>query len=80
VHDPTCHACPVACKKGGRDQGGTASTWRASSTSRLVARRQLRKRQPGLIAYIIDLCNDYGWTPSSTVRSSAWRWRPAKRS
>jgi len=61
VHDPTCHACPVACKKEVETHGKYAvhmESFEYEPAWALGANCGNANRES--IAYIIDLCNDYG--------------------
>jgi aldehyde:ferredoxin oxidoreductase len=61
VHDPTCHACPVACKKEVETHGKFAvrmESYEYEPAWSLGANCGNGDRDS--IAYIIDLCNDYG--------------------
>jgi aldehyde:ferredoxin oxidoreductase len=61
VHDPTCHACPVACKKEVETHGKFAvrmESYEYEPAWSLGANCGNSDRDS--IAYIIDLCNDYG--------------------
>jgi aldehyde:ferredoxin oxidoreductase len=61
VHDPTCHACPVACKKEVETHGKYAvrmESFEYEPAWSLGANCDNDNRES--IAYIIDLCNDYG--------------------
>jgi aldehyde:ferredoxin oxidoreductase len=61
VHDPTCHACPVACKKEVETHGRYAvhmESFEYEPAWSLGANCGNANRDA--IAYIIDLCNDYG--------------------
>ena len=61
VHDPTCHACPVACKKEVEAHGRYAvhmESFEYEPAWSLGANCDNANRES--IAYIIDLCNDYG--------------------
>ena len=61
VHDPTCHACPVACKKEVETHGKYAvrmESYEYEPAWSLGANCGNDNRDS--IAFIIDLCNDYG--------------------
>ncbi len=61
VADPTCHACPVACKKEVETHGKYAvhmESFEYESSWSLGANCGNDNRDS--IAFIIDLCNDYG--------------------
>src|SRR5512146_851701 len=61
VHDPTCHACPVACKKEVETHGKFAvhmESFEYEPAWSLGANCGNADRDS--IAFIIDLCNDYG--------------------
>ena len=62
VNDPTCHACPVACKKEVETEPGKYNVHMESveyeSAWSLGAACLNGNRDA--IAYMIDLCNDYG--------------------
>jgi len=61
VNDPTCHACPVACKKEVETHGKYAvhmESFEYESAWSLGANCGNDNRDS--IAFIIDLCNDYG--------------------
>jgi len=61
VHDPTCHACPVACKKEVETHGRYAvhmESFEYEPAWSLGANCGNDNRDS--IAFIIDLCNDYG--------------------
>ena len=61
VHDPTCHACPVACKKEVETHGEFAvrmESFEYEPAWSLGANCNNDNRES--IAYLIDLCNDYG--------------------
>ena len=61
VEDPTCHACPVGCKKEVHTQGKYGvhmESFEYESAWSLGANCELDKRDA--ISVLIDLCNDYG--------------------
>lgn len=61
VHDPTCHACPVACKKEVETHGKYAvhmESYEYEPAWSLGANCDNANRDS--IAVLIDLCNDYG--------------------
>jgi aldehyde:ferredoxin oxidoreductase len=61
VHDPTCHACPVACKKEVETHGAYSihmESFEYEPAWSLGANCDNDNRES--IAFLIDLCNDYG--------------------
>ncbi|MFN8469866.1 MAG: aldehyde ferredoxin oxidoreductase family protein [Caldilineaceae bacterium] len=65
VENPTCHACPVACKKEVEVKEGPFKV-RMESVEYEPAwslGANCGNNDVGAVAYIIDLCNDYGMDP-----------------
>jgi aldehyde:ferredoxin oxidoreductase len=63
VNDPTCHACPVACKKEVEITEGPYAGLRMESVEYEPAwsvGANCGNHDVGSVAKIIDLCNDYG--------------------
>ncbi len=63
VNDPTCHACPVACKKEVEIKEGPYKGLRMESVeyeSAWSMGANCDNDDIASIAYMIDLCNDYG--------------------
>ena len=63
VSEPTCHACPVACKKEVEIKDGPYAGVRMESFEYEPAwslGANCDNADPAVIAKIIDLCNDYG--------------------
>ena len=63
VAEPTCHACPVACKKEVEIKDGDYAGVRMESFEYEPAwslGSNCDNADPAVIAKIIDLCNDYG--------------------
>jgi len=63
VNDPTCHACPVACKKEVEIKEGPYAGLRMESLEYEPAwslGANCYNDDPAAIAKVIDLCNDFG--------------------
>ena len=63
VNDPTCHACPVACKKEVEVKDGPYAGLRMESVEYEPAwsvGANCGNNDARLVAKMIDLCNDYG--------------------
>ncbi|NIP33608.1 MAG: aldehyde ferredoxin oxidoreductase, partial [Thermoplasmata archaeon] len=62
VDDPTCHACPVACKKEVETEPGKYHVHMESVEyeSAWAFGAQCDNDNRDSIAFLIDLCNDYG--------------------
>jgi len=82
VEDPTCHACPVACKKEVEIKEGPYAGLRMESFEYEPAwalGANCDNADAASIAKIIDLSNDYGWTRSRSATCYPCTWRQARR-
>ena len=78
VDDPTCHACPVACKKEVEIKEGPYAGLRMESVEYEPAwslGANCDNDDIGSIAKMIDQCNDSASTRSSSATSSRSTWR-----
>ena len=63
VHEPTCHACPVACKKEVEIKDGDYAGLKMESFEYEPAwslGANCGNDDPGVVAKVIDQCNDFG--------------------
>jgi len=80
VNDPTCHACPVACKKEVEVKEGPWKGLRmeSSNTSLLVSRANCGNPDARTVAKMIDLAMTMAWMPSRLDILSLYGWKQSE--